>query len=195
MIESYLQKIPLWQSLAKKHLDPELEIIEMMRHIEIFRELKPRELKLVRSECYIRNHTEGEHIFRDGEPGVGIYIILEGQVQIYRETKGTRRIYQILSRGDSFGELGLLEDNNRPASALAVGKTQLLGFFRPGLETFIKRKPQIASRIMFNLAKSLGKKLINTNLTLEEITWKLNECEEHLNNQPATSGKKARSAK
>ena len=64
--------------------DPEQQELEVLKQIPVFDKLPHRALKLVRSLCHVRHFKEGEHIFRTNEPGVGMYIIMEGSVEIYR---------------------------------------------------------------------------------------------------------------
>ncbi len=165
-----MNEFPLWETLTKKTKDPESEMIDRMKDVQVFTGVPPRSLRFVRSMCHIRQYPTGQHIFRTDEPGVGMYIILEGKVEIYRDENELRTSYQTLEVGDSFGELGLLEDTNRSASAIATSDTRLLGFFRPDLESLLQRKPRLASRIVFNLARVIGQKLIRTNEVLEKIS-------------------------
>lgn len=173
-----MSEFPIWDSITKKAKDPESEILEIMKMVKVFDQIPQRSLKYVRQMCHIRHYSADQHIFREDEPGVGMYIILNGKIEIYRDEKGQRRQYQILSEGDSFGELGLLEDTNRSASAIAMNDTRVLGFFRPDLDSMMQRKPRLAGKILFNLARVIGQKLIRTNQVLEEISLEKEEKEE-----------------
>lgn len=162
--------IPIWESISKKSKDPESEILDHLSLVQVFENLSRRHLRFIRSLCHIRTYEKGTHVFQTDEPGVGMYVILSGTVEIYRmEKKEHYRSYQYLRAGDSFGELGLLEDINRSASALAKEDTRLLGFFRPDLESVLQRRPRLAARILLNLSRTIGDKLIRTNNILEDF--------------------------
>lgn len=164
-----MAEIPFWKSITQKKKEPETIILEKMQDVRVFEGIPERSLKFIRSLCHIRYYHSDQHVFRSGEPGVGMYIILEGRVEIYRMEGDYKRSLQVLTTGDSFGELGLLEDIPRSASAIAMEDTSLLGFFRPDLETIMARKPRLSSKILFNLSRVIGDKLVSTNEVLERI--------------------------
>ncbi len=99
-----------------------------------------------------------------------MYIIMEGSVEIYRlkgDTDQEDSMAQFYD-GDFFGELALLDDLPRTASARAASYSRMLGFFRPDLLSLMNRNPRIASIILLNIARITGKRLIRTNERLEE---------------------------
>jgi CRP/FNR family transcriptional regulator, cyclic AMP receptor protein len=159
----------LWDSLKPFRGSAEQELRERLRDCPVFQDLPDRALAVVRSLCHIRQYKANEHIFRRGEPGVGMYIVLEGDVEIYRHEGEYRRTFANLSRGDFFGELALLEDAPRTASARSVGYSRLLGFFRPDLLSLAARKPRLGGIIILNMARLTARRLINTNRELEEM--------------------------
>ncbi len=161
--------LPLWQRIFKKKEDPIKEQIRIMSSLPLFSHIPIRSLKLIRSRCHIRFFKKDEHIFREGEPGIGMYIILEGKVEVYKEKDNKKMILSILEKEDFFGELSLLlSDKPRSASAIALEPTTLLGFFNPDLKILMKRNPQISSILLYNIATILGERLIKTNELLEK---------------------------
>jgi CRP/FNR family cyclic AMP-dependent transcriptional regulator len=122
---------PFWSNLhffsrADDAVDRRLKAAPM------FHELSDRALREVRDACHLRDYKSGEHIFREEEPGVGVYVILDGTVEIYRKgEKGREWHFAELEGGDFFGELALLEEMPRTASAMAKTPCRILGFFPP----------------------------------------------------------------
>ncbi len=165
-----MANFPIWDSISLKKTDPEAEILNTMENLKLFEGIPRRGLKYIRSMCHIRYYNAGQHIFRVNEPGVGLYILLEGEVEIYQSEKEGNRILKIHSENEFFGELGLLDDNPRSASARAVTDSRLMGFFRPDLESIIVRKPALASVLIMNIARVIGEKLILTNYELMRIS-------------------------
>ena len=162
--------LPFWESMRLGNRDPEQQELEVLKQIPVFDKLPHRALKMVRSLCHVRHFKEGEHVFRTNEPGVGMYIIMEGSVEIYRlkgDTDQEDSMAQFYD-GDFFGELALLDDLPRTASARAQTYCRMLGFFRPDLLSLMNRNPRIASIILLNIARITGKRLIRTNERLEE---------------------------
>jgi len=161
---------PIWDTVYSKKNDPEAEILETMANLKLFEGIPKRGLKYIRSMCHKRTYNQDEHIFRVNEPGVGMYILLEGEVEVYQTERETKRVLKIHNANEFFGELGLLDDNPRSASAQAKSDSVLLGFFRPDLESIIVRKPALASVLLMNIAKVIGEKLIMTNYELMKIS-------------------------
>lgn len=144
------------------------EELEMMAKLTLFQNIPKRSLKLIRSRCHIRYYKKNELIFREGEPGLGLYIILDGKVEIYKEKNSQKTTLSILTKGDFFGEISLLLiDKPRSASAIALEPTTLLGFFNPDLKVLMKRNPHISNIFLYNIATILGDRLIKTNEVLE----------------------------
>ncbi len=97
----------------------------------------------------------GEVILVEGQRGREMYIIEEGRVEIYRTTgEGELRV-GLLETGDFFGEMGLLDDEPRAASARAVVDTRLLRIDQTTFEQMIRRRPELSIRIMRSLCQRL----------------------------------------
>ncbi|MCK4448175.1 MAG: cyclic nucleotide-binding domain-containing protein, partial [Candidatus Marinimicrobia bacterium] len=70
--------------------------------------------------------------------------------------------------GDFFGELSLLDEEVRSASAIAKDHSTLLGFLRPDLFSLLERNPELGNKILLNLARVIGARLRKTNELLAE---------------------------
>ena len=91
----------------------------------------------------------------------------EGEVVIVQEGKdGGRQVLAELTKGDFFGELALLDEEPRSATAKAIESSNLIGFFRTDLLVLIKRYPDLGNKILLNLSRVLGERLRQTNLEL-----------------------------
>jgi CRP/FNR family cyclic AMP-dependent transcriptional regulator len=158
-----------------KNHDP---IIETIKNSILFRTLSKKEVNQIKGLFFERVYEPGEFIFKQNEKGFGMYMIIEGRISI-RSERGMTSVDVIeLSHGSFFGELALIEpDNLRSASAVATERTVLVGFFQPQLQELMERKPEIGSKILFQLAIVLGKRLILTTEKLAEVVEKLNASE------------------
>jgi len=168
----------VWDPIHSLRQRPEDEEQARLRACPVFDRLPDRGLQTVRSLCHVRHYKEDEHIFRRNEPGVGMYILLEGAVEIYRNEGQFRRKFADLGPGDFFGELALLEEQPRTASARSEGYSRILGFFRPDLLGLLDRKPRLAGLILMNMARLTARRLINTNRELEEAQARMIELED-----------------
>lgn len=160
---------PIWEKIKSIDDDPLKQQIEIMSNLLLFKNIPKNTIKMIRSRCHLRIFKKNEIIFREGEPGIGLYIIIEGKVEIFKEKEGKKTILATLESGDFFGEISLLlPDKPRSASAIALEPAVLLGFFNPDLQILMKRSPHIASVILLNIASILGERLIKTNELLEK---------------------------
>lgn len=165
---------PLWDNIFKNKKSKNTLEFEAIKNANIFNGLKNKELKFVQTMVYSRKYKKGEYIFKKSNPGNGMYIILKGEVQIIDENKKDqkRSLLATLKDGEFFGELSLLDESPRSASALCSDDTEALGFFRSDLLDITNRKPLIGSKIVLNVARILGERLRVTNKNLYEIQQK-----------------------
>ena len=95
---------------------------------------------------------EGEIIFNEGDLGVEMFILQEGNVEVYRQVNGDQRELAVLEKGDFFGEMSLLEGLPRTATAAALTNTRLLRINGSTFDQMLRSKPEIAVRIMRKLS-------------------------------------------
>jgi CRP/FNR family cyclic AMP-dependent transcriptional regulator len=138
------------------------------------KDLKARELKEVAAIMHRREYRAGEPVFFEGDPGLGMYIIQDGDVSIQVAGKdGERRELVVLSDGDFFGELALLDESPRSADAVAKSDCLLLGFFRPDLFELIARKQELGIKIVLKLAEIVAQRLRRTDKELTKVRSQL----------------------
>jgi len=79
------------------------------------------------SEANRQHYNEGQHIFREGEVGDSAFIVFDGTIAIYRLAEEGKQLLATLNKGAMFGEMALIDDDTRMASAKAVdGAAELL---------------------------------------------------------------------
>ena len=144
--------------------DPVLKALE---NIPIFEDLSDKELKDIAHLTHERQYKRDEYIFKKLSPAEGMYVILDGKIEIKDPDSGN--IFATLHSGDFFGELALLDEEPRSASAIATLPSRLIGFFRTDLLTLIKRYPELGNKILLNLSRILGERLRKTNKELVNI--------------------------
>ncbi len=97
---------------------------------KFFSELPPAELERLEGASEIRCFPAGSHVFQEGDPGDGMYVVLEGTVQISCLLGGNeRRVITRLQAGEYFGEMAILD--NRTRSATITAETELRLCFLP----------------------------------------------------------------
>jgi len=123
---------------------------------ELFRNLRAEELKVLRQVTLERRFTNGQEIFREGEPGDGVYVVKAGSVEISGMlNQDTRRVFSTIGPGGVFGEMAVIEHRPRSATASAVGDTEVYFFPRGELLTLIERSPGLALSLLQQVSHRL----------------------------------------
>jgi CRP-like cAMP-binding protein len=159
----------------------------LLSAIPLFEELSGREIDAVRRLLHRREYVAGESIFVQGEPGLGMYIIVRGAVSIQSEPSGRELVE--LGDGDFFGEIALLNEVIRTATARAKTDCTLLSLFQPDLLSLLDRNPRLGVKVLLALARLAGLRLVEVSDDVEALT---RECEalreqvEAMGKEPAT---------
>jgi len=116
---------------------------------ELFRNLKPEELRALRQVTMEREFHAGQEIFREGDRGDGVYVVKEGLVEISGWiNQETRRVLSHIRPGGIFGEMAIIEHRPRSASAAASKDTTAYFIPRGELLTLIERSPGLAMSVL-----------------------------------------------
>jgi CRP-like cAMP-binding protein len=114
-----------------------------------FEDLSRKDLAVLSKVVHNRQYIAGEHIFAQGDPGIGLYIIRDGEVDIaYADKNGMVLRIASFGKGDFFGELALVDGAKRSASAIAKTDAKLAVIFKPDLDIFIDRYPRKGVKIL-----------------------------------------------
>ena len=130
---------------------------EALRQVALFGNLSRGALSDLAEVVHHRRYRRDEFLYYEDDPGLGLYIVLQGAVRLLVEDEagGLREVRQVTEFG-FFGELSLLGDFRRLETAQAVTETEVLGFFNPDLKTLLRRKPSVGGEVTFALARHLA---------------------------------------
>ncbi len=121
-------------------------------------------------ERFAVNFQPGDIIFCEYEPGDNFYLIQSGRVQIVKILGNIEKNIDILMPGEIFGEMAILEEAPRSATAVALDKVKALEFNRANFEVLMKGNPQIALKLLKLLTKRIyDQKRRFMILTLEDV--------------------------
>ncbi len=159
--------------------------ITVLKQADIFYELTTTQLELVASICAEKKFQSGELIFEENTPGTELYVIAEGEIAIQvnpsivgkKEESGGAFTIATLRRGQSFGEVTLVDEGLRSAAArCAADDTRLIIIPRQKLMLLCDTYPQLGYKLMRNLAADLAMKIRHTDLQVREVlTWSPNK--------------------
>jgi CRP/FNR family transcriptional regulator, cyclic AMP receptor protein len=143
------------------------EILEIIQSIPIFAGLNSRAYKLLVSILHLRIYQKGEHVFLEGEEGNGMYILQKGKIRIIgKDNKNLEILYAELIDRDFFGEVSLVDQGPRSASAICDEESVIFGFFKPDLFQLIEKNPKIGTKILINLSSFMALRLRESNRKL-----------------------------
>jgi len=114
---------------------------------------------------FTRTYPKNTMIFAESMPGKELYIIQKGSVKISKLVGGTEVLLAVLKPGDIFGEMSLIENKPRSASAIAYEDTVLLAVNKDNFARMVTTQPQIVARLTQLLAERIWfiyKQLANT---------------------------------
>jgi CRP-like cAMP-binding protein len=157
-----------------------VSIPEVIQQAYIFADLDATALELIASICSIREFNAGEVIFEENSTGQQLYVIIDGEVDIQvspesiGETPGSRlATLTTLRRGESFGEMSLIDRGLRSATACcAQNETAVIIIPREQLIEVCERHPKVGYLLMRNLAADLAMKMRESGFQLREwLDW------------------------
>ena len=152
--------------------------VNYLKQSDIFYQFTPTQLEMVANLCQDVVFQAGETIFEENSNSKELYIITQGEVDILIKPAKVSLLGMLeeeeatvatLRRGQSFGEVALVDEGLRSASARAAQKeTRLLVISRDKLIMLCETYPQLGYRLMYNLAADLAMKIRNTDLQIQE---------------------------
>lgn len=139
------------------------EIIQTLRQVPAFQSFPRRTLRDIAEVMHYRAYKREEFIYYEQDPGLGLYIVQRGRVRLLVEDEegGLHEVRQV-GPYELFGDLAVLGDFRRLETAQAATETNVLGFFRPDLETLIKRNARAGLEVVSALARGLAGRQVET---------------------------------
>lgn len=151
--------------------------LNFLKQADILYQLSDTQLELISTICQERTYAAGETILEEGASSNDLYIIAQGEVDVLVNpalvggpgTESGEVTIATLRRGQSFGEIALVDEGVRSATVRAVQKdTQLLVVPRNKLVMQCETYPQLGYRLMYNVAADLAMKMRNNDLRIRE---------------------------
>jgi CRP/FNR family cyclic AMP-dependent transcriptional regulator len=123
--------------------------VSLLTDIPLFGTLDEDERKLLADVVDVRNLTAGETLFKAGDPGHAMYVVVKGEIELsIKDHAGQKITLSDCRVGDVFGELAMLDEGTRTASALAMHDTELLELDRDDILLLVTKKPEAALHML-----------------------------------------------
>lgn len=116
---------------------------------------QPLTMKPFDETKFNRTIRDNDMVFCEHEPGKELYIIQGGKVKITKIVNNNEVMLAVLNPGDIFGEMAILDNKPRSASAIATGDVDLLAINKANFENMVKSQPQLATKIITLLSERI----------------------------------------
>src|SRR5262245_26921211 len=135
---------------------------DLISKIDFFSGLDDKILRKLADACIMRQFTKNETIVRQGEMGLGLYLIAKGRVKVDREQGGVRLQVAELGPEQFFGEMSLLDNKPRSATVTGLEDSECVLLTRDSFVKLMNKYPEIPIRMARVLAERL--RVANENL-------------------------------
>jgi len=141
---------------------------DVLRVNPLFAALDPDGAAALRSSLVEIGITKGQSLFREGEPGDQMYVILEGKVKLGQTSPdGRESLLAILGPGEMFGELSLFDPGLRASTATALTDAVVLGLSNEQLMPWLAGRPEVAAALL----QALARRLRRTNEAMADLVF------------------------
>ena len=127
------------------------EMIDQIAHVPLFRDLNKKGLERLARIARTRTFKAGEEIVKEGDEGVGFFLIAKGTVDV---TKAGQKL-NTLGAGEFFGEMALLDNYRRAATVTAVGDTECIAMSRWDFIAELRANPDITMEMLTLMSRRL----------------------------------------
>jgi CRP/FNR family transcriptional regulator len=130
--------------------------IELLQSLPLFAGLSDASLAAVVDRTFERTYPRGAMVFRKDEICHGLYVVLVGQVKIYRSSPdGREQVLHIEGPGQPLAELPLFDGGPYPASARTLAESRLLFLPLDAFQALYRQNPEIADVVIHDLGRRL----------------------------------------
>ena len=131
-----------------------------LKDLPIFSSLTDDEIKAVSEIGNTQTVSADELVFSEGEPGSVLYVIIKGSVRIYTKiTENVDKTLVTLRSGGLFGEMAVISEDYRSATAKAVEETELLSISQKDFRNLLDNNPAVGKKLLEFIVKVLAGRL------------------------------------
>ena len=131
------------------------EDVELLRNIPLFAKIEPSKLKLLAFTSQRLTFNPGDSLFKQGDAGDALYVIMEGNADVLVDTPGGQITVATMGKNDFVGDIAVLCDVPRTATVTATSQLTTLRITKDLFFQLVCQFPQIAIEIMRVLAHRL----------------------------------------
>ena len=127
-----------------------------LRRVPLFSGLTEPQLENLAGGSARRSYPKGRTIVAEGEPSQSMYILLAGRAKVQRsDSEGKEVILAVLSSGEFFGEMSLIDDAPRSASVITLEPCEFMAFSKEAFKAMLVQSPEVTMAVMRGLVRRL----------------------------------------
>lgn len=150
---------------------PSEDVEALLGKMPLFDGLLPAHLRRIAALSEIVDVPKGEAVFHHGDPGDGLYLVLDGAIRISRNVSGMgEEALAILRPGQYFGEMSIVDDAPRSADAIAHEPSRLLRLPKDDLRDLMFVDRELAYELLWRFVRTLSSRLRESNDRLLMLT-------------------------
>lgn len=127
----------------------------LMSEIPLFDDLTPEECDQLQARLLVRKLNKGDIVYKQGTSGKSVCFVLDGELTVVKRSEDSDVVLASRSKGESVGEMALIDGLARSADVVAAKETTVLALRQNDFEELVKDNAGIAFKLMRALAKSL----------------------------------------
>ena len=143
--------------------------IDALRSSPLGKELTPSECAVLARLVHLRTLGDGEVLLPEGARDPLVHIVVEGRVQVVKDSVHGRTLLHTLMPGDLIGELSFMDDEPRYATLIAAGPTQVLSLSRADFETLVESEPRVVYKVMRAIMRVAHRVQRNVSRELQDL--------------------------
>ena len=132
---------------------------ERLRDVGLFGGLNDAALEGLARAHEIIEVSPGDSVFREGEPGREMFVVLEGEVELLRRVGAVEAHVASVSKNDWFGEMSMIDILPRPTTARVVTQARLLRLTTHDLDVLYRTDPKAYTLLVLNIAREMSRRL------------------------------------
>jgi len=146
------------------------QIIEFIKKIELLKELTDQELNLIASSLREKTYKKDELLFRENNPRKDVYLIYEGEVELFKKTSyGEETRLSFFSKYDFLAEGSLIDDSPHSTSARALIKTKIFYISRDKFTELVKKNGAISVKIYSQISRVISRRMRHANTRVSNV--------------------------
>ncbi len=165
---------------------------ELLARVPLFEDLAKEEIEWIAEATHTRTFAEGEHLFEIGEAGRSLYVLTAGTVQVLHPNRAANFQLARIGPGEFIGEMALLDDAPRSATAKALCEVEALVLDKADFHRLVRAHPDVGLHLLSVMSRRMRKadeqiSGLNTKSHRDNLTGLLNRMafEERLEEETA----------